>query len=132
MSEEQKEEMKRENPSTSSGQGGEKGKEPGIQNPESKDSVDAVNGSVVDGPPVKSPTASEPVAEGSATNGPAGEEGPADSTPHPLEALLDEYPLRDPSEDPVWSVRIVRGWMYFLAFNFVWMFLIFVLGILNE
>lgn len=128
MSEEHKEEEKRGK--------GEKGKEPGIQDPESKDSVDTVNGSVVEGPAVKGSTVGVPAENGSAagasTDHKPATDGPTDSTPHPLEALLDEYPLRDPSEDPVWSVRIVRGWMYFLAFNFVWMFLIFILGIFNE
>jgi len=55
-----------------------------------------------------------------------------DATPHPFEALLDEYPLREPFEDPVWSVRIIKGWMYFLAFNFAWMLLIFILGIFYD
>jgi len=55
-----------------------------------------------------------------------------DATPHPFEALLDEYPLRDPSEDPVWSVRIIKGWLYFLAFNFAWMFLFLILGLFYE
>ena len=54
------------------------------------------------------------------------------ASPHPVEALLDKYPLRDPSEDPVWSVRIVRGWLYFLAFNFAWMLLFLVLGIFID
>ena len=55
-----------------------------------------------------------------------------DTSPHPFEVLLDEYPLREPSEDPVWSVRIVKGWMYFLAFNFAWMLLFLILGIFYE
>jgi hypothetical protein len=43
----------------------------------------------------------------------AGDEEP--SKPHPYEAILEEYPLREASEDPVWSVRVVKGWMWFLA-----------------
>ena len=84
----------------------EKGKETGTRNPEP--------------------------ASGSA-GGPESEVGAKqDATPHPFEALLDEYPLRDPSEDPVWSVRIIKGWLYFLAFNFAWMFLFLILGLFNE
>jgi hypothetical protein len=71
-------------------------------------------------------------ASGSA-GGPESEVGAKqDATPHPFEALLDEYPLRDPSEDPVWSVRIIKGWLYFLAFNFAWMFLFLILGLFYE
>jgi hypothetical protein len=55
-----------------------------------------------------------------------------DATPHPYEALLDEYPLRDPAEDPVWSVRIIKGWLYFLAFNITWIILFLILGIFYE
>ena len=87
------------------------------------------------------PGASRPEAEGQTIDettapGPTPADstppGSLDSTPHPFEALLDEYPVRDPSEDPVWSVRIVKGWMFFLAFNFAWMFLFFILGLFYE
>jgi hypothetical protein len=81
-------------------------------------------------------TADKPVAKGPeaevSTTDESKAAGPSISTPHPFEALLDEYPLREPSEDPVWSVRIVKGWMYFLAFNFAWMFLFFILGLFYE
>jgi hypothetical protein len=61
-----------------------------------------------------------------------GEDESPEAAPHPYEALLDEYPLRDPSEDPVWSVRIVKGWMYFVVFNIVWIVVFLILGVFIE
>jgi hypothetical protein len=91
----------------------EKGKETGIRHP---------------APGTRIP---EP-ASGTA-GGPESEVGAKpDATPHPYEALLDEYPLRDPAKDPVWSVRIIKGWLYFLAFNITWIILFLILGIFYE
>jgi len=81
------------------------------------------NGPEASGPksaktPEKGPATAPPAAEKPAAREDAG--GPADqedtvSVPHPYEEILDDYPLRDASEDPVWSIRIVKGWMWFLA-----------------
>jgi hypothetical protein len=66
------------------------------------------------GAAVEEPTAGGPTAQGSRASESTAN-GPADSTPHPYEEILDDYPLRDAVEDPVWSVRIVKGWIWFLA-----------------
>lgn len=49
------------------------------------------------------------------------DEAPADDEAHPLEAQLDVYPLREPSEDPGWAVKIVWTWVGFalLALAFI-------------
>lgn len=52
--------------------------------------------------------------------------------PHPTEELLDEYPLRDPGEDPVWSVRIVKGWIWFLVFCILGIVLLLFLGFIYD
>lgn len=74
---------------------------------------------------------SEP-ASGDATAGNSDAAGTPDASPHPYEELLDEYPLRSPEEDPVWSVRIVKGWMWFLAFSIGGILLLLVLGLFYE
>lgn len=51
---------------------------------------------------------------------------------HPYEELMDDYPLREPGEDPVWSVRIVKGWMWFLAFTTGGILLLIVLGLFYD
>jgi len=52
--------------------------------------------------------------------------------PHPYEELLDDYPLREPGDDPVWSVRIVKGWMWFLAFATGGIVLLLILGLFYD
>jgi len=52
--------------------------------------------------------------------------------PHPHEELMDDYPLRKPGEDPVWSVRVVKGWMWFLAFTTGGILLLIVLGLFYD
>lgn len=92
------------------------------------------------GRPAESGTSPDNQDPGKATTAPKEKSGPAGETgdegktgqegePHPYEDLLDEYPLRDPSEDPVWSVRIVRGWMWFLAVTTGGLLLLLILGI---
>jgi hypothetical protein len=49
-------------------------------------------------------------------------------TPPPYEEILEEYPLRDAAEDPVWSVRIVKGWLWFLALSAGGIILLTILG----
>jgi hypothetical protein len=56
----------------------------------------------------------------------------SDGPPHPHEELMDDYPLREPTEDPVWSVRIVKGWMWFLAFTTGGILLLIVLGFFYD
>jgi len=53
-------------------------------------------------------------------------------TPHPFEELLDDYPLRDPAEDPVWSVRIVKVWAWFMAFSIAGIVLLLILGLFYD
>ena len=53
-------------------------------------------------------------------------------SPHPHEKLMNDYPLREPGEDPVWSVRIVKGWMWFLAFTTGGILLLIVLGFFYD
>lgn len=73
-----------------------------------------------------SDTAESPAVDGTAE--PKGETEPA----HPYEELLEEYPLRDAAEDPVWSVRIVKWWMWFLAFCFAGLLLLLALGFFYD
>ncbi len=71
------------------------------------------------------------IAESPAGDGtvePKGETEPA----HPYEKILEEYPLRDAAEDPVWSVRIVKWWMWFLAFCFAGLLLLLALGFFYD
>jgi len=116
MTEENKEERnnqeteKRGNPSTGSGQDGETAEtrdaEPGTRNPE--------------------PASGDVAAPGS------GADAPPDASPHPYEEMLDEYPLRETSEDPIWSVRIVKGWMWVLAVSVTGVLMLLVLGFFYD
>ena len=40
-----------------------------------------------------------------------------------------EYPLRDPSEDPTWAVRIVKTWMGIVIFSIIFIVTLMILGI---
>jgi len=101
---------KRGNPSTGSGQDGETAEtrdaEPGTRNPEPASGDVAAPGPSADAPP--------------------------DASPHPYEMIMDEYPLREASEDPIWSVRIIKGWMWFLAFSITGVVLLLVLGFFYD
>jgi archaellum component FlaD/FlaE len=92
---------------------GEEEKEPEAQ--------DIAKDSTTDGP-----TAPGPTAEGSSAD------ESVDIAPHPYEEILDDYALRDPSEDPVWSVRIVKWWMWFLAFSVGGIVLLLILGFFYD
>ena len=52
--------------------------------------------------------------------------------PHPYEELMDDYPLREPGDDPVWSIRVVKGWMWFLAFTTGGILLLIILGFFYD
>lgn len=71
--------------------------------------------------------AHEPTEDSVPENG----EAPSGS-PHPIETLLEDYPLREPGEDPVWSVRIVKGWLWFLAFSVSGILLLTILGFFYD
>jgi hypothetical protein len=73
----------------------------------------------------------EPASGNVAAPGP-GADTPPDASPHPYEEILDEYPLREAAEDPVWSVRIVKGWMWFLAFSITGIVLLLILGFFYD
>lgn len=70
--------------------------------------------------------------EESAAEGADGEaEGTAEAAPDEepeWAAELDEYPLREPSEDPGWAVWIVRIWVGFTVFCIVFILVLIVLG----
>lgn len=101
---------KRGNPSTGSGQDGETAEtrdaEPGTRN-------------------------TEPASGDVAAPGPSAD-APPDASPHPYEMIMDEYPLREASEDPIWSVRIIKWWMWFLAFSITGVVLLLVLGFFYD
>ena len=73
-----------------------------------------------------SDTAESPAVDGTA------EPKDADEPAHPYEELLEEYPLRDAADDPVWSVRIVKWWMWFLAFCIAGLLLLLALGFFYD
>ncbi len=73
----------------------------------------------------------EPASGDVAASGP-GADASSDASPHPYEEILDEYPLREAAEDPVWSIRIVKGWMWFLAFSITGVLLLLVLGFFYD
>jgi hypothetical protein len=82
------------------------------------------------------PTDSDDMADGIKTPGPMVNGSTAgisnDTTPHPYEELLEDYPLREASEDPVWSVRIVKWWLWILAVAVTGVVLLLVLGFFYD
>ena len=48
---------------------------------------------------------------------------------HPIEQELDVYPLRDPSEDPRWALRVIWIWIGISCGLFLFFVLLFILGI---
>jgi len=74
----------------------------------------------------------DPVTSSAAPTSQSEEETAGSGEPHPFEELLDDYPLRDKSEDPVWSVRIVRGWIWFMYFSIAGIVLLLVLGLFYD
>ena len=50
-------------------------------------------------------------------------------TPNVHEDEIDVYPLREPSEDPLWAVRTVWGWVGISLFRLLFIFVLFLLGI---
>lgn len=51
-----------------------------------------------------------------------------DDVPDPVEASLDVYPLRDPSEDPRWAVGTVWTWVGMAIFLLLFIITLLVLG----
>jgi hypothetical protein len=49
-------------------------------------------------------------------------------TPNPLEKDLDIYPVRDPSEDPRWAVRIIWVWVSMALFLLLFLVTLFIVG----
>ena len=48
---------------------------------------------------------------------------------HPLEVGLDDYQLREPSEDPRWAVRTVWTWVCMAVVLLLFILTLLVLGI---
>jgi len=49
--------------------------------------------------------------------------------PDPLEASLEVYPLRDPSEDPGWAIKTACVWLFIACGLYVFFLVLLVLGI---
>ncbi len=49
--------------------------------------------------------------------------------PDPVEASLDVYPLRQPSEDPRWAVHTVWIWVVMAIFLLLFLITLFILGL---
>jgi hypothetical protein len=47
----------------------------------------------------------------------------------PVEASLDVYPLRQPSEDPRWAVNTVYIWVGMAIFLLLFLIALFILGL---
>jgi hypothetical protein len=47
----------------------------------------------------------------------------------PLEASLEVYPLRDPSEDPGWAIKTIWVWLFISCGLFIFFLVLLVLGI---
>ena len=47
-------------------------------------------------------------------------------------ADLDEYPLRDPAEDPRWAIRTVKVWLGVALFCLAGILTLLVLGFFHE
>ena len=56
-------------------------------------------------------------------------EADQDQTPHPLEEGLDVYPLRDPAEDPRWTLRVVWTWVSIAIFLLLFIITMIILGL---
>ncbi len=52
-----------------------------------------------------------------------------EEAPTPLEASLEVYPLRDPSEDPGWAIKTVWVWLFVACGLYVFFLVLLVLGI---
>ena len=48
--------------------------------------------------------------------------------PDPLEASLEVYPLRDPSEDPGWAIKTAWVWLSIACGLYVFFLVLLVLG----
>jgi len=51
---------------------------------------------------------------------------------HPLEQGLDQYPLRDKSQDPRWAVRTVWTWVCIAVFLLVSIVVFLLLGLIYD
>jgi hypothetical protein len=49
--------------------------------------------------------------------------------PDPLEETLAVYPLRDPSQDPGWAVKVVWTWICIAVFLLLFFVVLLVLGL---
>jgi len=57
------------------------------------------------------------------------ENATVDEVPDPVEASLDVYPLREPSEDPRWAVCTVWIWVGMAVFLLLFLVALFILGV---
>lgn len=51
---------------------------------------------------------------------------------HPWEAELEEYPLRQPEDDPKWAVRIVQTWLGVALFSAAFVLTLLILGFFYD